>query len=188
MNLLDHPLVRKYFPCQWCRLETAGRPIHACDESRATQILQSMQEPLKKGEKYLNWRSMNILEELTTCDVRTDGCITNEINENFRLLRLPDCFQKQPEPHFCDCEFCGHPDTSFGTTKDESPCYGNHSGLLFCERCGLDLKRGTKKDEVEEKIEYLIKYFPEYCKGGKAICEDLLRARIREIVELARKK
>lgn len=47
-NILDNELVKKYFNCNSCK-ETEGQT----DWHRAFKILDAMQQPLRKGERYL---------------------------------------------------------------------------------------------------------------------------------------
>lgn len=98
MTLLDNELVQRYFGC-------TGKDDYERASATAFLILQAMQEPIKKGDKYLRIDEINGVYEMV-------------LDRDFNFpsfhpfnLRLPDRFQKQG----CDCK-----------------CHSVHAGLCKC--------------------------------------------------------
>lgn len=99
MTLLDNELVLKYFgpkeggivECCEHEINTVGQRIKR-DMSYA--ILRAMQEPIKKGERYLG-RGMLKSTENWLEQTNTDGLDYCELNFHPYALRLPSRFQKQ---------------------------------------------------------------------------------------------
>ena len=113
MNLLDNELVKKYFACDvikgpWCGICGTGHP-YTCGRV-ALRILDSMQQPIKNGERYL--RAYN--------DGKVVECVLSDGSYDlfhFGDLRLPDKFQ----PNTCDID----------PAKIQ---YDPHNNALFVER------------------------------------------------------
>lgn len=170
MNILENEMVRKYF---WCNIEnhdyiypeTGGR-ICACRKTMAMRILQSMQQPIKKGEQYLNILAFDPAEWYVYDQQSYD------IDESLHLycLRLPDRFQKQEcectdlRKSTCGCwvgiypcrtHFCIHapkpsPEKCGCQYKSAFSCSGNLNARCLCHCHGIN------KDAVEEKLSQLL--------------------------------
>jgi hypothetical protein len=101
MNILDNELVLKYFKCKCYMPFDNIRKKHGpnmVDECKALKILTAMQQPIRKGEKYLYIGAIGgIVEAEAVAD--DNGPHTN-------MLRLPDEFQKQEKnaEDFPDCK------------------------------------------------------------------------------------
>ena len=152
MDILQNELVKKYF-------------------NNAEEVISSMQEPIRKGERYLWWSidySGQWVEQTQTADI--DGF------HPFKL-RLPDKFQKKECPNVsleCSCgKIVSHsaPDVRH-PWRDECGC-----GIKLCAKCN------GKCDEVEEKIEELANH---YCAVTHPHSDCNKREQLRELVRLAR--
>jgi hypothetical protein len=89
MNILDHELVKKYFGCS----PELNYP-HDCLEFRSKRVLDAMQQPIKKGERYLEVNRMG-------CEfrIREKECDGNIFGVHFYELRLPDAWQGKECEH-----------------------------------------------------------------------------------------
>ena len=167
MDLLDNPLIRKYFGD-----EDTNNPCTPA--GIAWNVLRAMQEPIKKGDWYL-WCDGN---EDTKERVWRDP-LPGRFEENFHphYLRLPDRFQKQEQKcnESCVCyekkptpEPRIHPYVWKGSEPEKCFCGNN-----------VDAQTGKckPKDEVEEKIKAIMYHCSSH------IAENQLR----ELVALARK-
>jgi hypothetical protein len=98
-NILDNELVRKYFAFDLEGKEYDQSSIAAC-------VLHAMQEPIRKGERYLGWPSYTTVNQWTE-----QVCGEHEITPiDFHpfQLRLPDRFQKREcKAGFLKCQDCG---------------------------------------------------------------------------------
>ena len=92
MEILDNELVQKYFGCQkygiQVHTELCWKLVPAFD------VLRAMQEPIRKGERYLYWTSKGLFELIATADIDFSGGI---------YMRLPDRFQTAGKKT-CDCD------------------------------------------------------------------------------------
>lgn len=113
MDLLENELVLKYFGCRVLCSEAHFTNMAYDEHERciSTRVLQSMQEPIKKGERFINCHGPN-----------GNGQTSESVNETGQwygyqepwhpyYLRLPDRFQKQECVHcFCrikrKCCYC----------------------------------------------------------------------------------
>lgn len=175
-NILDNKLVRKYFYPSDCSTFQA-----------AYNVLIALQQPIRKGERYLTthdnggtWKEQTIT-----------GAPADEPFHPY-LLRLPDAFQKQekkechhriwkhrclgcdeiieiekptPSPEKCECVFL-----------NESVCPN--------PRCPVH----KPKDAVEEKINEFRKYFEVHGHTDPKLCIDggIVELMCRNLVRLAR--
>lgn len=167
-SILDNELVRKYFDCAGFTDCTQ----HDCKEVVAYKILQSMQQPIKKGEGYL-------------LQLESGEFIARFCGEETRAyfhpyaLRLPDRFQK---PRKCHCG------TSEIIHRIEGPCYHINNDKPSPEKCcflqnypGREHDRdcpAMPKDEVEEKMDSIVMNWSQ---------QDNLIQELRALVKLARR-
>ena len=99
-NILDNELVLKYFG------DNSRDPF--CNQRMAYNILRAMEEPIKKGDKYLELMVNGIVREKLAEGV---SYVVYGDPLHPYYLRLPDRFQKQE----CDCK-----------------CHSVHAGLCKC--------------------------------------------------------
>lgn len=182
MNLLENELIWKYF--KECDYDHDHESANA--HCVALNILQSMQEPIKKGERALEWAEVCWREI-----VIRDETYIGSAEFHPTILRLPDRFQKQE----CDC-ICHRNsgvwhnkpcDCAYNPPKPEpEKCYACE-GRNDCKPggwqpvCEFHLRNPPKpKDEVEDKIMSIVAPFVH---GG-----DKMEKLLRELVELARGK
>lgn len=87
-SILENELVRKYFGCN----PELNYP-HDCQALMALRVLTAMQEPIKKGERYLD-----VLRDLTIDErvAETDW----GIGLHMGYLRLPSQFQPRRDAEF----------------------------------------------------------------------------------------
>lgn len=140
MNILDNELVRRYF---WCNPGCESWESHY--SHMAHRVLLAMQEPIRKGERYLYW-SLDYPESWV------EQTQTNDDDSFHPLkLRLPDRFQKREcecichntkENHNC-CENMNKPQPE----AQKCDCVGNSLG----PNCKIHPQYDNPKDEVEEK-------------------------------------
>lgn len=154
MTLLDNELVRKYF----CR--GLGHFDHMFDSWAAQRILEAMQQPIRKGERYLGYF-------FNTEEWKVDDAPQNN-NDPFHpaMLRLPDAFQKQEKK--CGCGL------TWGTIhRFDGPCYvlentpspekcehGIKIGFACAECFFRRHPKSKPKDAVALKIEAIMSEFP----------------------------
>lgn len=87
-SMLDNELVQKYFACK-----DHGQFRHECIANR---VLIAMQQPIRKGERYLNLMpNGNIEEGLFSGMIWKDASCEQSYHPHF--LRLPSAFQKQTD-------------------------------------------------------------------------------------------
>lgn len=137
MTLLDNELVRKYFYDEKYSNPTA---------IEAVKVITAMQQPIRKGERYLvTYQSENVWEEMTIM-----GC---EELTHFHpmMLRLPDEFQKKECLNViltCSCGKIVPHDSERETKPTPSPekCECQYLGKNHVIDCG------KYTDAVEEKI------------------------------------
>lgn len=184
MNLLDNELVRKYFGCDLRGVQTLCDHFNQqnCDKSTSYRILQSLQEPIKKGERYLNFNgNMDLYEEAMTKELTCPSF-------HPMALRLPDRFQKQEKPscvhHLMPpCGFCGAVPVYYEQPKPSpEKCVYNHGTGSKCD-CKPKDEEALYSREVEEKIETMIKsYVPVF-----GYPSGFLRTELRSLLKLIRK-
>lgn len=197
-SILDNPLVLRYFGCDglehtpsnkaythWCQTHGSG-----CEPFISERILQAMQEPIRKGEKYLDlsnswYREKNHLGQLP---VMIADCDLEPLEEpHFSFLRLPDRFQRQEIDLLCqkcrrDCK-C----TSRGLDQPTpSDAIGERKEYRYTEQ-ELRAKgwaRGTdqpQRDKVEKVIRETMYHVAEH---GTVALEN----KLRELVQLVREE
>ena len=134
MNLLENELIKKYFGCYKKDCQNRG------DEEMACNVLHAMQEPIKKGDKFLFNERVDIWTE------QTENCEDNYFHP-FRL-RLPDAFQEKKEESLpCGCHKTPDPveekinKIMFEFWNDERV---NKFSMLSLLRDLVDLARKTK--------------------------------------------
>lgn len=168
-NILDNPLIRKYFGN-----ETPGGIIH-CDDPKTFQyqdwiagnVLRSMQEPIRPGEKFLcgtsgMWRETE----------NRSGFCASEFHPF--SLRLPPSFQKKEcgpgvvRNGIYECACVRQP----APEPERCACGQNLNVPHISDRC-------KPSEPVEEKIEWLIANMPD-------ITRPLWREHLRALVRLAR--
>lgn len=128
MNILNNSLVKKYFDdCNSCEGHM---------NCIARRILEAMQVPIKKGERYLL--------------IAHNGAIEMKVglewpNLHFDVLRLPDRFQIK----LCNC-ICHQggvccecrtemPIGPVKTVECSHAAFKNEHGIKICDRCGIVL-------------------------------------------------
>lgn len=163
MSILDNERVRKYFQCdrghcpKWHKDQIEPDYL----ECMALRVLQAMEEPIKKGEKYLDlsnadYREKNHLGQLPA--MIADGDLEET---HFGFLRLPDRFQPLPEGEkedgfFCpSCEHCRQLDLQ--ETFEHKP-----KKFVKCKHCGHRTKpenedRCPQNSEAPSAVEEQIK-------------------------------
>ncbi len=207
MNLLDNELVRKYFTCQIRQSGSCGRlpegeSFHIPGDKTclSAAVIRAMQEPIRKGERYLYICGLRIEESVQEHD--WDAC-WHPIR-----LRLPDLFQKT----FCStrlvigtdkCGACGEMLERQTRHVEEPPeppkCkHGVKETTIYpcndciaemdkpkdpkCPICGRD--SCWQHDAVEIKIKDIDDRVGEFNSNGAQSLEEELR----ELVKLARGK
>lgn len=181
MNILDNELVKKYF---YDENKLQARTY------MAYLIVEGMQQVINKGERCLMIGQNGAVTETVWMGDPLLGIRSNAIrlpdpfqkkefceycgerttfpNENYHKACEPvqkrEC-ESAKQVHFCDCEFCGHPDTKF----------------LRETKVG-ELQR----EAVEEKIEDIRR---KWCGYGQPPIENgfQLAAELRELVAVARR-
>lgn len=148
-NLLDNELIRKYFRAEACiHVPLSG----TCDGCIALRILCAMQEPIRKGESYLNFANQSDWILLRDCP---------QEQNSFHPwgLRLPSRFQ--PEKKECKethtwewmCRICGAPKPPSPPAKEAEKC-DYSPPFINTHKAGCDFKcsNGSPDQDVEEKI------------------------------------
>lgn len=106
MSILDNDLVRKYFGCDaWggCPDDSGSNE----NEHIALRIIIAMEEPIGKGERYLDLMGIDWREENHLPTVREKIADSDLDGLHAYTLRLPDRFQKRGQhKHIFICE-CG---------------------------------------------------------------------------------
>lgn len=207
-SLLDNELVRKYFGCDIRGVQTLCDHFNQqnCHKSMSYRVLQAMQQPIRKGERYLVgthkdsdiWR----IVEKTWEGTEIKGWHT-------AYLRLPDVFQKQECEHsglkrYCGkdvyCEECKREISNLFARCNliiphDGPCKPPpapekltpltcHLGHGFSSYCGL-CDPHKPKDAVEEKIKGVGDWL--YANAHKMKCSPKhIEYCLRDLVRLAR--
>lgn len=166
MNILDNDLVKKYFGCG----ESEHPIYHQCNEPRtlALAIIKAMQEPIRKGDKYLTNSAITDIHRYGDFD--REMTALDDIQYPFHPfhLRLPDQFQTAGKKecacleHHCYCL-----------------CHGN-----FCKKCDKQIYNEPQPDAVEEKIKEIV-WGINNKKGFEFPSGSHLVASLRELVRLA---
>lgn len=170
-SLLNNELVRKYFVSK--PLETYACCMEYAEHNKpcvAVTIIQAMQTPIRKGERYLVTHDDRNWEEST----RTTEWLPSDRPWHPLELRLPDSFQKQEEPYHCPkncpCRF------ESPTPLSEKCPPAAHPEISSCPNC-------RPKDEVAGKIESLMN---SYRKFDSRIDLDGFVLDLKSLVKLAR--
>lgn len=93
MNILEHPLVKKYFSCEENCLHTPDSISGGMH--RALRVITAMSADVKKGDRYLYSHSDDGLSWKE--ETRTFGWLGELIDFHPHNLRLPDRFQTKPD-------------------------------------------------------------------------------------------
>lgn len=173
INLLSHPLVRKYFGCFKREGELHEHNyVDECDAQRALHILQSMQEPLKKGDEVLAFTQSGWKEHTISVD------FDFPMDWHPWFLRLPSRFQEQAkkECHVCraicecgkimlvpnnipkdswatgdpvnektECPFCAEKDQWIASLKSQLVQCSSENALVHAENLNLEKKANQTK-------------------------------------------
>lgn len=174
-SLLDHELVRKYFGDDSDNYRSLG-PV---EDRISARILTAMQEPIRKGERYLK----NISHP--TDWYVYDNQSTDIFGFHPYALRLPDRFQKRGEESHCDGCRCTEPtNENFASSilKKSMPSSERcppmaHPGQSSCPNC-------RPKDAVEEKIDELAE---DWRDDSSSENKEFYVKHLRALVALARK-
>jgi len=149
MNLLDHPLVDKHFGCTYPCYHVSPASHR---EAKALRILQSMQEKISAGERYL----MQDAQDQSW----TIGCESRNFYDFHPFaLRLPDRFQTKKEiemsPMPCGCRWVQIEDCSVhgNKTKDEVEERIHRFMSRAYDSWAYDLKHGHLEKELRELVE-----------------------------------
>lgn len=187
MNLLDNELVRKYFgDCFYKNCPMASTITHKREPCMAHGVLSAMQQPIRKGERYLGY--FFITEEWQVDDAPQNN------NDPFHpaMLRLPDAFQKQ-EKHNCEdakllmethirVYHSAPAELSKPAPPEKCECYDLHiPGVKYeCEH-----HYPKPQDAVEERLQEFLTWIG---KGtwGKIRTLREVETEVRDLVRLAR--
>ena len=149
MNILDNELVRKYFRCEVHKGLGGSTKCQLCSEAMmAYRILRAMQEPIKKGDEFLNldwdggisgpWKA----EKDVPCEKQFFGI----------RLRLPDRFQKQEcYQTSIMCPSCNQPHQIVKPTPEPEKCKHGYEYPSHCMPCNgwtCPSPQDKPKDEV----------------------------------------
>lgn len=92
MSILNDPLIQKYFS------------VHGEGESMSRRVLSSMEQPIKKGERYLACVLSGFIERVVGEQYELGERFKDSIHIEY--LRLPDFFQPSLNHHHvwrCEC-------------------------------------------------------------------------------------
>lgn len=149
MNILDNKLVKTYF---WCKqpCPDGNLALHpgTCMAVMSERVLKAMQEPIKKGELYLEININDDLDMELYLEINDDLDMVEDLSENQWVvgwhpdcLRLPDKFQKPPEkadqlPDYqLKCDNCeGHFVHKCTGKKDAAPWINEVRPPEACEK------------------------------------------------------
>ncbi len=94
-SLLENELVLKYFGCcdETPEPEKHTLPHMGWEGAMARRVLRAMQEPIKKGDKIIEWHQLGVIETIAMFDMHE----YHPIN-----LRLPQRFQPVEPEKECD--------------------------------------------------------------------------------------
>lgn len=151
-DILDNELARKYFGCRAVCTQEHFINVGYSEHGRcmSARILDAMQQPILKGERYLKITILgDILENIAEYD----------LSPYANYLRLPDAFQKQDsrEPDYL-CDVCHR------MASKHIACEIPHKPTPSPEKCECERGRAQwhghnekcaiykPKDAVEEKI------------------------------------
>lgn len=206
MNLLNNPLVRKYFGYAKCYWDGESCLHNVC---RSELILSAMQAPIRKGERYLEWYgSTPIIESTAWWDIDAPHQINIRLPDQFQPEKRKECsngsghcfcrgllgvccwcgFEKPPvpEPEKCDCEglyheYKNHPNNFQNFEPSPTNVVSDPVEGKICDSVGTKEPCSCKPiDEVEEKIKEIV----DNSDKGYATW---LKIELRELVALARK-
>jgi len=158
-SLLENELVQKYFA-----IDDWDGGCKRCD---AQAVLRAMQEPIRKGDKYLFWK---LVPEIMTC-------ATEDLETTWHpdYLRLPDRFQTERKEK---CLFCAK-------ESGECKCLEN----LRAHRCwcGNDNQyhEPAKPSGVEEAIREIRGWVYEH---DRECADECIEDKLRNLVDLVRKE
>ena len=141
MTLLDNELVRKYFGCQDCQEGNSEHVEKLCHEGMALKILRAMQEPIKKGERYL------LIDSEIVGDMVANSNSLDHIR-HLGVLRLPGRFQKhKTASQKCGCGLIWNTIHRF-----DGPCHIlENQPTLESERTHPYVWKGSEPEEKMKK-------------------------------------
>lgn len=170
-SILDNELVKKYFGCKaW-----GGCPDDE-DEHIALRVILAMQEPIKKGDKYLDIQPRGVIEQGVFSElIWKDMDCKNAWHPH--KLRLPSWFKTCDHDGYLKCVNCGK---SFTTGHHIQPppsecCQDKtHQGPCNMWHPERHLFDCHLSDAVEEKIKEM----------GRD--DAIYKSELRDLVNLAR--
>lgn len=196
MTILDNELVRKYFGCRAVCTEAHFINVGYDEHERCMsfRILAAMQQPIRKGERYLWWFSDKVEEKIS--DVDSLGC---DETAHPHCLRLPDAHQKQDSKCHCP-NYMWHVDHTMCPLNHPTPRPNLRTANEIGQgvwpsgtspekssqdpRCKCTMRPcwhgESPKDAVEEKIIEIEKLIPSNYIFG------LIEKKLRDLVRLAR--
>lgn len=131
MNILDNDLVLKYFKCKFMMCFD-GNHTDTCEQERSFRILDAMQQPIRKAERYLciqNVKDVTIDEQI----IKGDYYVEPSFHPFW--IRLPDAFQKQEKDMECTHRMVGDGSCRCGYYNTE-PCKPTRARESMCNRLG----------------------------------------------------
>jgi len=158
MNILENELIRKYFG--WSMGPTS---VELDDMRIAYFVLAAMQEPIKKGDRYLS------IDQYGNVTESSQSSETGWADYHPSALRLPQRFQT-PEKKECDHPF---KNLVFQT-----------SGILCC-LCSKRVKSSCAEKPADDRVENQIREILENTKYYQANFNEYSDA-LRELVALVR--
>lgn len=179
-NLLDNELVRTYFGCRALCTEAHFVNVGYDEHERciAYRILDAMQQPIRKGERYLDINGLSC-----GAGVKEGVSLLDIYYLHAFYLRLPNAFQPQnqkqenPQCQPMCCAICGGTVVHKPTPSPEK-C---EASIKCCAGCWKypekhDCPCHKPKDAaVEEKIEKMAKQFMPRLFGFETELRDLVR-------------
>lgn len=171
MGILENELVWKYFGTKHTGCPEGCNYDHF--DASSKRVLDAMQQPIRKGERYLNchapndrWAELVSYEDIT--------------NYHPYHLRLPDAHQKQ------ECKYCGAP---LGLGRNEEDCVSKPTPSpekckCTCHKVPLDFKHDccglaawfdNPKDAVEDKIKEICEAIDDFGHVAPHKLRDLVR-------------
>lgn len=172
IQILEHPLVRKYFGIegmdQGLQKFYKSENYHP-DAVLAINVLDAMQQPIRKGERAL---------QIYNCPVHEEVIAEDYVGFHPYLLRLPDQYQT-PEKKECD-----HVGKGFASNAFEVRCMKCKQVVFAVPEPAPDKADVSHTQALEEKIEEIKKQLNYTNKGWEAAVEIL----VRDLVALARRQ
>lgn len=183
MNLIHNELVRKYFGSDTClKADTVDHDWLNC---MAKNVIEAMQTPIRKGERYLDIYDFKIM--IAQSEFLSESMALSDWHPS--ALRLPDVFQKQEcacknmqigyQVHsenvcseFSDKNLAGHHYIKPPPSPEKCDCL--HPSCSTCSPGNL-----KPKDAVDKQIEWIVS-------NEVPDAKDALESSLRDLVRLAR--